>query len=66
MELFTGYGLIVIGLLLFIWWANKTKQGKRNMGMWKSRYGNRFVSFPEQSAELKLEYELLKIKEEEK
>lgn len=32
--------------------------------MWKSRYGNRFVSFPDQSVEAKMEYELLEIEKE--
>lgn len=34
------------------------------MGMWKSRYGDAFVSFPDVTKEAKLEFELLKLEVE--
>lgn len=34
------------------------------MGMWKSRYGSAFVSFPSVAEEDKLEYEVLRLEKD--
>lgn len=51
--------IVISGVLLLVMAIVRSQ-----MGMWKSRYGNAFVSFPSVLEEDKLEYEVLQLEKE--